>query len=506
MAIAIVYVITQMLLHFVGAASASTMPASINAAAPLQNDNRDDPGSDTVIKASVMLVPVDIVVRDRKGAFKDDLAAEDFVVYDNGVVQDTTFFSREETPLDVALVVDGSNSEAPYVLQLRDIAMSVLENLNPKDDRVALFCFGTFPLQLTGLTKDRLLLAGMIAKIPNMDNTNIKDALWSAAQCLRAAGSRRRRAIILISDNYESIPSEHTEQELLDELLETGIVLYSIKTPGINPTYMRDSVEIALFAKETGGQVIYAESVPGLAKALTTAITSLKHSYTIGFSPSGQKNDGSFHQIKVKLKSSKKCPGCKLQARSGYQLGQPAASALENNIQKPAAKPLQPLKGIGEAPAESAMMNYLAEIFNDVLLNALTRNFLSDFRRNDRIKKAPEQPAEAINFTAKAARSTDTEGRQTVKIDIKLDAATLFYSLSNKKYKAWLAVIVAGANVSDSYSKIYQVSIPEGQFQLGHRETPLSMTIPAPAMEEISVLVFEPFHRAFSIRTIPIQP
>jgi Ca-activated chloride channel homolog len=188
----------------------------------------------SVIKADVTLVPVDAVVRDKNGALVDNLKINDFTVYDNGIAQEIALFSHEEMPLYVALVVDGSLSERSYVLELQNAALAVLQHLNPKNDRVALFCFAAGTVQLTGLTQDRLLLTHMIGKIPIMGGTDIKDALWDAAHFLRSKDPNRRGAGILISDNYESVSSIHNNKEPLDEMLEANAILYSIQTPGDN--------------------------------------------------------------------------------------------------------------------------------------------------------------------------------------------------------------------------------------------------------------------------------
>jgi hypothetical protein len=93
------------------------------------------------IKAEVSLVPVDVTVRNKEGSFVDNLQAKDFVVYDNGVAQKIDIFSHDEMPLDVALVVDGGPDDS-YKLELHNAAMTVLQQLNPKKDRVALFSTG----------------------------------------------------------------------------------------------------------------------------------------------------------------------------------------------------------------------------------------------------------------------------------------------------------------------------------------------------------------------------
>ena len=53
------------------------------------------------IKVDVALVTTEVTVL---GAAALDLRAEDFIVYDNGVAQQVTHFSRDKLPLAVALL------------------------------------------------------------------------------------------------------------------------------------------------------------------------------------------------------------------------------------------------------------------------------------------------------------------------------------------------------------------------------------------------------------------
>jgi VWFA-related protein len=223
----ILYFFLQMLMPQFGNAAESPMP-----------QDRDVPA----IKADVSLVPVDVTVRNKDGSFVDSLQAKDFIVYDNGVARKIDLFSHEEMPLDVALVVASGENEQPYMLELQHAAMTVLQQLNPKNDRVALFCTGMwrygYAYQLTGLTQDRLLLTHQIGKIPNLHGSSLKDAVWEAALCLQSKGGpHRRRAIILISNHYELTLIGHSYKETLDEMLEAGTIFYSIQIPGNLTTF-----------------------------------------------------------------------------------------------------------------------------------------------------------------------------------------------------------------------------------------------------------------------------
>ena len=59
------------------------------------------------LQVDVSMVLVEATVRDDKGRIANDLKREDFHVLEDGVEQQIMYFSRDELPLAVALVVDG---------------------------------------------------------------------------------------------------------------------------------------------------------------------------------------------------------------------------------------------------------------------------------------------------------------------------------------------------------------------------------------------------------------
>ena len=88
------------------------------------------------IKVDVALVTTEVTVL---GAAALDLRAEDFVVYDNGVAQQVTHFSRDKLPLAVALLMDRSSSIKPYLSVLQRAAVSALGQLRAEEHGRAVY-------------------------------------------------------------------------------------------------------------------------------------------------------------------------------------------------------------------------------------------------------------------------------------------------------------------------------------------------------------------------------
>jgi Ca-activated chloride channel family protein len=479
------YFFMQMLLQQTGYAAISPMPQA---------------GDIPVIKVDVALVPVDVMVRSKDGAYVDNLKADDFVVYDNGVAQEIALFSREEMPLDVALVVDCSGSMHPYILELQKAAAAVIQRLS-QDDRIAVFRFGFRAIQLTGFTQDRVILEHALGEIPLAGGTDIKDALWMAARQIQSTGPHRRRAIILISDNEETMQREHGNEETLVEMLESGAILYSIRTGG-----GRMTKEIASLPEKTGGEVLDAKSPPAFHKALDSIITSLKRSYTLGFYPSNQGKDGSYRTLKVKLNSD---AGYSIRTRAGYYAsGSPSSKSPVLKVDKKIKETVSP---------ESRSYKHVTDI-GDMFLQSgdMTPSMLKlveiniERLRNFELKKQfnlPLDPQKRIDFAATAENHAAQGDKNKVEIAIKISVSQLPFQFEGGRYNGTYAIAALQYDSLESDVKVYKLSIPEEEFrQALQRELTLSIAVSPPKRGEMHLVLFEPVSKLYGLQKVKIQP
>src|SRR2546430_11354639 len=94
-----------------------------------------------VVKVNTDLVVFDVQAIDKKtGRVVGDLNKEDFELSDNGVKQQISYFSRDELPLSIILLLDVSGSVRSIIHDIRDGALNALQRLKP-DDQVAVMAF-----------------------------------------------------------------------------------------------------------------------------------------------------------------------------------------------------------------------------------------------------------------------------------------------------------------------------------------------------------------------------
>ncbi len=279
-----------------------------------------------VIHVDVNLVMVDATVKTKAGEIIPNLKKDDFELREDGVVQKIDVFSRDELPLNVALVLDLSDSIGPFLGPLRDAATTALASLKP-EDQVALFTFATEAQMRAPLTTDKNSIAQQISTFQARGATNINDGIFDAAQYLLTAPPNGRRVIILISDDVGTDAGAQGTRDIVTETLAADAVLYNLKIPGYNPpqtiayaSTVSGLVNIRKVMDQTGGEIFDVQDVAHLDEVFSALIQRLKTRYTLGYYTQANGAGGKRHQLDVRLKPSfgKKGRDYTILAKSGY--------------------------------------------------------------------------------------------------------------------------------------------------------------------------------------------
>jgi len=263
-----------------------------------------------VIRVNVNLVLVDATVKNKAGQIMVDLKQEDFELREDGTQQKIEIFSRDELPLDVALVLDLSDSIGPFLVPLRQAANIALSALKP-EDQVALFTFSTEAQMRVPFTHDKSQIADMIGGFQTGGATNINDAIFLPAQYLLNAPQKDRRVIILISDDVGTSAGGQGTRDIVTEAIASDAVVYNLKIPGYNPPETRMAaamtpglVNIHKVVEQTGGEVFNVPDVAHLDEVFRALIQRIKTRYTLGYYTNATAALGKPHKIDVRLAPS----------------------------------------------------------------------------------------------------------------------------------------------------------------------------------------------------------
>ena len=280
-----------------------------------------DKEKDEVVKVNTNLVVFDAQVIDKDTKWViGDLNKDDFEVFENGVKQSISYFSRDSIPLSIILLLDVSGSVRPVLHQIRDGALHALQRLK-SDDEVAVMAFATTRELVVDFTKDRALVSKRIEAAtatdrlgqgtllgPALDDAAIRMQLSDAAVRLhKGPAQTSRRVIIVITDNIAN--TEINEQrQILEELFDSGTVVYGLIVRAalgkvFNLLSLGKVRGVDEFVKQTGGEILDTDK-NDVDEKLAVVISRLRARYAIGFQPTNTAVDEKFRPVEIKIKAA----------------------------------------------------------------------------------------------------------------------------------------------------------------------------------------------------------
>lgn len=188
---------------------------------PAQNN------SDEIIKVETTLVNIPVIVSDRNGRNISGLSISDFSIYEDGKSQKIEYFANEESPLNIAILLDTSRSTQQVLNRIKQAALDFLKNLKP-NDKAMIVSFDNNVEVINQLSSDKKLLNNAIkkAEIGERVGTVLNDAVYEVVN-KQFAGIKGRKAIILLTDGKD-VGSFVKKRELIYSLEESETLVYSI--------------------------------------------------------------------------------------------------------------------------------------------------------------------------------------------------------------------------------------------------------------------------------------
>jgi len=175
------------------------------------------------VNVNLVLVPVTVV--DSLNRPVIDLPQQNFSLTEGGVPQKIQFFSREDAPISVALILDFSGSmhnKIEYELQAVD---QFFQNANPNDDYYIITVSDRPTLVADSSLSTNTILAHL-ATIEPHGMTALYDSIYLGVNKLRTA-RYKRRAMVIVSDGGDN-RSRYTLKEIKSILAESDVLTYSI--------------------------------------------------------------------------------------------------------------------------------------------------------------------------------------------------------------------------------------------------------------------------------------
>ena len=299
-------------------ASAVSLVLGLAAASPVAAQ----PSSVPVFSAETGLVNVAVTVEDGQGRPIEGLTARDFVVSEEGRRQRVEMCARmgepgnPSTSLDVALVVDTSDSMLATLRRSQEVTVRFLTNL-PNAQEIIVVFFDQVQRQERFDRENPEALFERVRTLPEGGNTALRDAIAFSLRAL--SKSNGRSALVLLTDGIDTVSA--TSQAALDRAVQShAVTIYPVAYPasvvGDGPDPEQAVKDLDRLARLTGGRLFKLPNEAALPRVLDEILADLRSQYVLGFTPEAAGAPGRMRKISVKVPGRGKLV---VRHRVGYQ-------------------------------------------------------------------------------------------------------------------------------------------------------------------------------------------
>ena len=272
-------------------------------------------------RSGVDVVSLNVTVTGPSNNYVTDLMRDEFMVYEDGVQQEVTFFTRTQLPIALALLIDTSASMENRLPTAQRAAVGFARRLRPQD-MAEIIDFDSRVEILETFTNDRDSLERAIRRTSAGGSTSLYNAIYISLKELKKVRAQtfedvRRQAIVVLSDG-EDTSSLLDFDEVLELAKRSETSIYSI---GLRSRHMpsRRGFQEADFvlrqlSNETGGRAFFPQSIGDLTTIYGRIADELSSQYTLGYTSNNPRRDGMWRRIIVRVDH----PSVAARTKQGY--------------------------------------------------------------------------------------------------------------------------------------------------------------------------------------------
>ncbi len=276
-------------------ASQAVQPAAGREALPL----RPRP-----LRHDVDLVLVPVSVTDSYDRLVTGLEKKDFALTEGGAQQQIQYFSTEDGPISLGVILDVSKSMRDKMDDARDAVVQFFESANQQDDWFVI-TFSDRPELLADTSRSVGFARERLATVTPSGRTSLLDAIYLGLSKMHHA-KHGRRALLVISDGGDN-NSRYTERELKKVVEEADVEIYGIGIferllKVLAPPEERDGKRLLTAVTEaSGGRLFTLHSPRELPQIAEQVSLELRNQYVLGYRPGNEAHDGKWRPIQVSL-------------------------------------------------------------------------------------------------------------------------------------------------------------------------------------------------------------
>jgi VWFA-related protein len=247
------------------------------------------------------------------------LAAKDFLVLEDEVPQEISFFAAANTPFDLVLLLDLSASNSKNLKMIRNSAKRFVDAARDID-RIAVVTFTDHPALYSSFSLDRRKLKKTIDEIDDaIGGTNFWDSLdWVLRDLIQRGSDLRRSAVVVMTDGIDNalpeVPGRGSRipfEVLLARIRSSESIVFPIYLDTEEENVKRYHVPRAAYAQAReqlnqialmcGTPMYRAARLSDLDTVYEQVVRDLSTVYSIGYRPTNKTLDGKWRNVEVLL-------------------------------------------------------------------------------------------------------------------------------------------------------------------------------------------------------------
>ena len=275
------------------------------------------PNHPPILSSNTELVALPVSVVDAHGDFVTRLTVDNFRVFEDGQIQNVSFFEQEDTPVTVGLIVDHSGSVGPKLPEVAAAVLAFAHSSNPEDEMFVVDFDDNVSVELLNgkpFTSDAQELEKAVTAVSARGQTALYDAVVEGFIHLKL-GKWNKKALIVVSDGGDN-ESRNNFSQVLEMARSSHAVIYAIgllsesgreENPGVLRRLCRDTGGIAFFPPK-------GASIENISMQIAR---DLRKQYMLGYVPPKNSDGNSFRKIEVRVS----VPGrgkVRVRSRTGY--------------------------------------------------------------------------------------------------------------------------------------------------------------------------------------------
>jgi VWFA-related protein len=286
---------------------------------PQQTTPPDDFDPASTIVTRVNEVNMVFTATDKHGHFIKDLKREDIQILDDTkqVTRIRSFSSQTDLPLQVALLVDASNSVRDRFKFEQEAAIEFLNQIvRPNYDKAFVVGFDATPEVTQDFTDNSEFLAKGVRSLRPGGGTAMYDAIYFSCRDKLLKEPRSgpvRRAVIVLSDGDDNL-SHVSREEAIEMAQRAEVIIYTIST-NISGAKNKGDKVLERLSEATGGRAFAPFRIQDVADAFTEIQDELRSQYLVSYTPPDLIADGHFRPVEITALSEK---GLRVRSRHGY--------------------------------------------------------------------------------------------------------------------------------------------------------------------------------------------